>query len=405
MSAFGMAFAFWPWLALVLAILVQVCLALGVCLWHLDCLWWRMLCLPLAWLLLSGLGLPWCLPSWCRSVLLWGCASGTWTAYGGEYCACLWHGFCFLALACLGACHLGAGLSCSGGVPLAPGLPMVENTVLAFGMAFAFWPWLALVLAILVQVCLALGVCLWHLDCLWWRILCLPLAWLLLSGLGLPWCLPSWCRSVLLWGCASGTWTAYGGECCACLWHGCHTWHLPGPPYLSLACCCFVAGAVVVCLLGVLCGGVVFQFKELMVPTRGNHVNVNFSMHANSKTGHIDWFHFPSQFLSTTSKPRGLCMFVIGFHACPLEAGSYGCGEAIVPSAWWLGPGSFADRSIPCQYRQQDLTSSGKIILLSELWGECSVLTARITFFSTNSLVLSGLKLLGIAMPTFVQVV
>ena len=62
-------------------------------------------------------------------------------------------------------------------------------------------------------------------------------------------------------------------------------------------------------------------------------------------------------------------MFVIGFHACPLEAGSYGCGEAIVPSAWWLGPGNFADRSTPCQYRQQDLTSSGKIILLSELWG------------------------------------
>ena len=84
MLAFGMAFAFWPWLALVLAILVQVCLALGVCLCHLDCLWWRMLCLPLAWLLLSGLGLPWCLPSWCRSVLLWGCASGTWTAYGPE---------------------------------------------------------------------------------------------------------------------------------------------------------------------------------------------------------------------------------------------------------------------------------------------------------------------------------
>lgn len=91
---------------------------------------------------------------------------------------------------------------------------------------------------------------------------------------------------------------------------------------------------------------------------------------------------FLPSFCLLTSKPRGLCMFVIGFHACPLEAGSYGCGEAIVPSAWWLGPGSFADRSIPCQYRQQDLTSSGKIILLSELWGECSVLTARITFFS-----------------------
>ena len=186
----------------------------------------------------------------------------------------------------------------------------------------------------------------------------------------------------MLWGCASGTWTAYGGECCACLWHGCHTWHLPGPPYLSLACCCFVAGAVVVCLLGVLCGGVVFQFKEWMVPTRGNHVN--FSMHANSKTGHIG-FTFLFRFCLLTSKPRGLCMFVIGFHACPLEAGSYGCGEAIVPSAWWLGPGNFADRSTPCQYRQQDLTSSGKIILLSELWGECSVLTARITFFSHQS--------------------
>ena len=295
MSAFGMAFAFWPWLALVLAILVQVCLALGVCLWHLDCLWWRILCLPLAWLLLSGLGLPWCLPSWCRSVLLWGCASGTWTAYGGECCACLWHGFCFLALACLGACHLGAGLSCSGcasatwtayggeccaclwhgfcflalaclgachlgaglscsgGVPLAPGLPMVENTVLAFGMAFAFWPWLALVLAILVQVCLALGVCLCHLDCLWWRMLCLPLAWLPYLAFARP-TLPLPCLLLLC------------GWCCCCLFAGCFVWR-GGLPIQR------VDGA--------------YQRKPCEL------------QHACQQQNWPYWFHFPFQVLST----------------------------------------------------------------------------------------------------------
>ena len=209
--AFGMAFAFWPWLALVLAILVQVCLALGVCLCHLDCLWWRMLCLPLAWLLLSGLGLP-------------------------------------LVLAILVA-----GLSCSGGVPLAPGLPMVENTVLAFGMAFAFWPWLALVLAILVQVCLALGVCLCHLDCLWWRMLCLPLAWLPYLAFARP-TLPLPCLLLLC------------GWCCCCLFAGCFVWR-GGLPIQR------VDGA--------------YQRKPCEL------------QHACQQQNWPYWFHFPFQVLST----------------------------------------------------------------------------------------------------------
>ncbi|CAL1147738.1 unnamed protein product, partial [Cladocopium goreaui] len=104
-------------------------------------------------------------------------------------------------------------------------------------------------------------------------------------------------RSVLLWGCASGTWTAYGGEYCLSCSGG-----VPLPPGLPM-----VENAVLA-----------FGMAAIL----------------------------------------GIC-----------QAGSYGCGEAIVPSAWWLGPGNFADRSTPCQYRQQDLTSSGKIILLSELWG------------------------------------